>query len=44
MCELIMKQVDELTFENMSFVRRLAREKDKVSKYMYNLVAYVLAA
>lgn len=45
MCEMIMKQVDELAFENMSLIRRLAREKDRVSKYMYVLqVAYVCSS
>ncbi|KAL5497017.1 hypothetical protein EMCRGX_G013410 [Ephydatia muelleri] len=39
MCEMIMKQVDELAFENMSLIRRLAREKDRVSKYIQQCYA-----
>ena len=32
MCEMIMKQVDELEVENMSLVKKLAREKERVTK------------
>ena len=35
MCEVIMKQVDELAVENLSLVRKLVREKERATKHMY---------